>query len=336
MTPKFSAFFDDTAAGYDQFLRVQTDIIVGNLAYQSGLARAVARGPITMDALASETGVPRDKLVRLVDYLRAHGVVGLSADGRVTPEAYTARLADPKIGGMWSVYLTYLFAGSQLTAGLRQGKTPFEVQYGKPVFEYFGENAEARGLFGAYMSFMTDLVVKFLHENFRFEPFQVAADIGGSHGDLLLSVLQRYPGTRGVLFDMPGVIEHATPVVRASALADRVELVGGSFFESVPAADLYLLKQILHDWSDAECLKILGSIRKAMRPNARVVVIDYMLADEPQPTQGQATDIAMMVWDTGRERTRSDFGKLFAQAGFKVNRIAENPMGHSVIEGVLA
>ena len=336
MARKFSTFFDDLATGYDQFVQVITDVIVAELASQSGLARAVVRGPITFDALAAETGLPRDKVVRVVDYLRAHDLMGLSADGQVTQTKHTARLAEPKNDGMWYACLTFLIAGSQLTAGLRQGKPPFQLRYGKPVFEYFGENATARERFGHFMSFMTDLVVKFVHDNFKFAPFQVVADIGGSHGDLLFSVLERYPGTRGILFDLPGVIEHAEPAVRASAHAGRIEMVGGSFFEGVPAADLYLLKQILHDWSDAECLTILGSIRKAIKPNGRVVVVDYMLADDPKPTQGLCTDIAMMVWDTGRERRKSDFETLFAQAGFRLERIVENPMGHSVVEAILA
>lgn len=335
MKPNFSSFFDNPAAGYDLVLQVLAGINVANLAYHSGLAKTVARGPISIDALASETGLPEDKLVRIIDYMRAHGLVGLSEDGKVTPEPHTAQLAEAKLGGLWAANMVFLFAGSQLNTALRQGKTPFEVQYGRPVFEYFEENAEQRRLFGGFMSFMTELVVKFIHENFEFEPFEVVADIGGSHGDLLFSVLEQYPGTRGLLFDLPGVAEQAEQVVRSSCLADRIEVVGGSFFEGVPPADLYLLKQILHDWSDEECVKILGSIRKSIKPHGRVVVIDYLLSDVPRPTQGQATDIGMMVWDTGRERKRSDFESLFAQSGFKISRICENPMGQSLVEGIL-
>ena len=115
-------------------------------------------------------------------------------------------------------------------------------------------------------------------------------------------------------------------------MALRVEVLGGSFFDGVPAADLYTLKQILHDWHDDECRQILHRIREAMHPGARVAVIDHVLADIPEPDESISTDIAMMVWDTGRERKLGDFAALFTSAGFRIDRLTANPNGHSVIE----
>ena len=155
-------------------------------------------------------------------------------------------------------------------------------------------------------------------------------------GDLLLAVLGEYPGTRGILFDRPDVVGLARPAILSSPLADRVEIVAGSFFDAVPAADLYTLKQILHDWDDSEACEILRCIRTAMPAGARVAVIDHVLSDRPEPDESLATDIAMMIWDTGRERKLGDFSALFARAGFAIDRLTRNPAGHSVIEIVPA
>jgi hypothetical protein len=143
-----------------------------------------------------------------------------------------------------------------------------------------------------------------------------------------------HPESRGVLFDLPEVTAMVADSVRAAAHGDRVEIVGGSFFESVPEADLYLLKMILHDWSDPECVKILESIRKAIRPGGRIAVIDHVKPETPRPHSANAMDIAMLVWDTGKERKRSEFEELFEASGFRLDRLTENANGPGVIEAV--
>ena len=184
------------------------------------------------------------------------------------------------------------------------------------------------------MGLMTRRMERFIFSQHRFGPFATVADIGGSMGDFVLAMLREYPGTRGVLFDRPDVVELARPAIAASPMADRVDLVGGSFFDSVPAADLYTLKQILHDWDDHEATAILRCIRAHMNRAARVAIIDHVLGDVPEPTESLATDIAMMLWDTGRERRLGEFSALCAQAGFRIDRLTRNPNGHSVIEVV--
>jgi hypothetical protein len=153
-------------------------------------------------------------------------------------------------------------------------------------------------------------------------------------GDFLLGVLAEYPGAKGILFDLPETVTMARTAIAASPLAGRVEIVGGSFFEEVPSADLYTLKQILHDWHDEECEQILGNIRRAINSGGRLAVMDHILNDTPAPDEAQGTDVAMMVWDTGRERKLADFERLFAATGFAIDRVTRNPGGHSVIEAV--
>jgi hypothetical protein len=299
---------------------------------RSGVTALLLKGPATAGALASDSGLPEDRLRRLLDYLVGHEVIEGRADGLYAPTSRTQAMLDAQ--GLFANELISGMASSKLYEGLRDDRIPFELFFGKPVFEYFAEQPKVAASFGQFMGWMTRRFEKFVHAQHRFEPFETIADIGGSMGDFLLSMLGEYPGTTGILFDLPETIAMARPAISASPVADRVKLVGGSFFEEVPPADLYTMKQILHDWHDDECEKILGNIRRAINPGGRLAVIDHILNNTPAPDEAQGTDVAMMVWDTGRERKLADFERLFAATGFQLARLTRNPNGHSVIEAV--
>lgn len=320
----------------DDVLHWAHNVIFGGaviqLANQSGVTARLLAGPATASELAQLAHIPADKMARMLDYLLAHEMLGQDATGAFLGTARTAMMLEA--AAFFPITHITNAAGTHLLPALQQGITPFAAQFGAPVFEYFQSHPQAAADFGQYMGLMTRRMERFIFSQHRFGPFATVADIGGSMGDFVLAMLREYPGTRGVLFDRPDVVELARPAIAASPMADRVHLVGGSFFDSVPAADLYTLKQILHDWDDAECRDILRCIRSAMRPGARLAVIDHVLSDDPTPNESQATDIAMMLWDTGRERKQAEFAALFAGAGFAIERLTYNPSGHSVIEVV--
>lgn len=303
-----------------------------NLVNRAGVTGRLLQGPAQADELARLAQVPEQQLLRVLRFLQAHGVLDRDADGSYRANQRTRMLQTA--AGYFANAETSAAAASQLLNGLREGRTPFELQFGQPVFEYFAQRPERSALFGSFMGFMTQRTMRFLLAQQRFPTFGTVADIGGSMGDLLLAVLQQHPGTRGILFDLPGTIALAGPVLAQSPLAERVELVGGSFFEAVPVADLYLLKQILHDWDDAQCRAILGCIRRAIPAAGRLMVMEHVLQDEPAPDEAQGTDIAMMIWATGRERYLAEFTGLFAASGFAIDRVSYNAHGHSLIEAV--
>jgi hypothetical protein len=288
--------------------------------------------PVSFDDLAHATGIGADKLERMASYFAAEDLLTMNGDGKVAHTPHSKYLHANM--DVIAVFIHALDAGTPMTEALRQGKTPYEVRFGRPVFEHLADAPETAKKFAALMSFMTSLGNGFVFSQHEFEPFELAVDIGGSHGELLLELLSLHPDARGVLFDLPGVAAMVTDAVRNAKHGDRIEIVGGSFFESVPAADLYLLKMILHDWSDEECVKILGSIRKAIRPGGRLAVIEHVRPETPHPHPTYAMDIAMLVWDTGRERKRSEFESLFESAGFRLDRLTENPAGPSVVEAI--
>ena len=157
--------------------------------------------------------------------------------------------------------------------------------------------------------------------------FPIIADIGGGIGTQLVDILDAHPGCRGVLFDMPEVvstvIEH-----------DRVERVGGDFFTDVPVeADAYIFRNIIHDWNDERSVSILKTLRKATRPNARVMILEWVLPDTSEFHLGKWSDMIMMASVCGRERTRGDFEKLFNEAGFVLEEIVPTESMFSIVIG---
>ncbi len=320
----------------DELFNWLHEVVIGipamHFAARSGLAERLLKGPATWDKLAHELALPGDKLGRILAYLQAHELIAIDAAGQVSATARTERMR--QWAGVWQQAINTVAAGAELDPAIRGGNTAFEQKFGQPVFEHFAGDHVLSARFAEFMSFMTARTVEFVLAEHRFEPFGTVADIGGSFGALLLRVLEEYPGTRGILFDLPGVVAQAAPAIEASALSGRVDLVAGSFFEAVPSADLYLLKQVLHDWDDAECKRILSAIRGAISSIGRLAVIDHILSEQPAPNEAQSTDLAMMIWATGRERKLSDFERLLAESGFQLARVTANPAGHSVIEAL--
>ena len=317
------AFFTAIAEGW-------AAIAVLNAAIECGLLDRLDEEPVPNDRLAHELGLPADKLARLVNFLAAHELVVLGANGNVSQSPATQHLREAA-SFIGNAKVTNL-AASKLYDGLRHGVPPFEVYFGQPVFEYFAGHPEEAGQFGQFMAYMTAKVERFVFGQHRFRPFDLAVDVGGSHGGLLVRLLREHPGARGILFDLPHVAESVGDGLRSGPVGGRMDIVGGSFFEQVPEGDLYLLKMILHDWDDEECRAILRSVRRAIRPGGRVAVIEHIMPERPEPGEALIMDLAMMIWDTGKERKLSEYEALFDDAGFRLDRVTENPHGQSVIE----
>jgi hypothetical protein len=325
-------YFDDPDELFMWVNRAVMGIACINLANRAGVTVRLLQAPATPAQLAAEAQLPADKLARVLNYLHAHELIARAADGTYHATERTRMLQVAE--GYFVNAETTATSAAQLLGGMRQDCSAFELQFGQPVFEYFAQRPERSALFASFMGFMTRRVTRFLFAQHRFQPFTSVADLGGSMGDLLLAVLQEYPGTRGILFDLPDTIALAAKALAAEPLAPRVELVAGNFFAAVPVAELYLLKQILHDWTDDECRTLLGCVRQAIPAQGRLVIIEHILHEVPVPDEGQGTDIAMMILATGRERRLTEFTALLRDSGFTIDRVSRNPGGHSVIEAV--
>jgi len=298
-----------------------------------GLLDHIGPEPITAAEVAARSGLNPERTRRLIEYLAAEEVIGADEQGRFFPTDRSRFLqanAATAAAGTWG-YASALCLGEAVERDL----TAYEACYGRPVFEDFKVKPERGRQFGECMSFSTALAEDYLFSNHQFRPFTLAVDVGGSMGSLLSRLLTEQPTARGVLFDLPETVEQARESIALSPLADRVEIVGGSFFESVPArGDLYLLKQILHDWSDTECVTILENIRAAIVDGGRLAVVERVIPEGFAPHVAYDFDMVMMIWTTGRERRLSEFKAMFEETGFAFDRFTENADGMGVIEAI--
>ena len=163
----------------------------------------------------------------------------------------------------------------------------------------------------------------------------VIADIAGGHGQQLADILAATPGAKGILFDQAHVVAGAPALLAACGVADRCQVVAGSFFDSVPPANAYVLKHILHDWYDDDCRRILETIRRSAPPGVRLLVIERIIEGPNLGANGKSSDLNMLVGPGGLERTQEEFETLLSSAGWKP--IAAHPAAtHHIIECELA
>ena len=162
-------------------------------------------------------------------------------------------------------------------------------------------------------------------------------DVGGAHGALVGAIVQKYPQATGIIVDLPHVVAGTKPAIEARGLAGRIEVMGGDFFKEVPSGgDIYLLKHILHDWNDEKCVSILENVRKAMKPTSKVLVVEFALPENATPSLAHLMDLNMLVMLDGRERTKDQYGALFAKAGLRLSRFIPTPSPMGIAEAVLA
>jgi hypothetical protein len=198
-----------------------------------------------------------------------------------------------------------------------------------PVFDWYSRHAEEAQRFSRAMEGTTRIIEAALLACWTPPPFELAVDVGGSRGTLVASLLAGAPGAMGILFDLPDIADAVRPT-----LADpRIEAVGGDFFQAVPEGDLYLLKLILHDWTDEQASAILRNIRAAIRPGGRVAIIENLLPEQIEPHPGYLMDLNMMVMTGGRERTAADFAALLERTGFKLESVSPTPTPIGVVQG---
>jgi ubiquinone/menaquinone biosynthesis C-methylase UbiE len=174
-------------------------------------------------------------------------------------------------------------------------------------------------------------------ESYDFTGIETLVDIAGGHGRLLTTILKANPSLRGVLFDLPHVIESAREGVKATDVGSRCELTTGDFFVGVTeGADAYIMKHIIHDWDDERAHKILTNIKGVMKSSGRVLLVEAVITLGNEPDFGKLLDIEMLVSPGGKERTAAEYAELFARAGLRLTRIVPTKSPYSVIEAVVA
>jgi hypothetical protein len=203
-----------------------------------------------------------------------------------------------------------------------------------PFFQYMTEHPDRHSIYDAAMTVVHGGETEPMLDAYDFSVFRTVADIGGGNGLTLAAILQRHPGIRGILFDLPAVADRARSTILGSGVSERIRVEGGDFFSSVPpGADAYVLRHIVHDWEDREAIAILRRCREAMRPDGKILVVEMVIPPGNEPSFGKWLDL-MMLLVGGRERTKEEYGRLFSAAGLKMNRIIPTASEVSIVEGV--
>jgi hypothetical protein len=296
------------------------------------------QGPRTADDLARETAVQPRPLYRLLRALASVGVFAEDAEHRfgLTPLADCLRSDVP--GSQWAMAVMageeHYAAYGELFHSVRTGGTGFEKVYGEPIFDYLASRPEQARLFDQAMVSVHGRETGAMLDAYDFSGVRVLADIGGGNGSVLTAVLRKYPSMRGILFDRPHVAERARAGIAAAGLADRCQVVGGNFFESVPTgAEAYLMRHIIHDWDDERSTLILRNIHTAMATAGRLLVVEGIIPPGNEPAFGKLLDLTMLAIPGGQERTREEYQTLFRAGGFRLTRVVPTAAEVCVIEG---
>ena len=274
-----------------------------------GVADALADGPRPVDELAREVGADPDALHRILRALASDGVFAEEAPGvyRNTEASQGLRR-----GTRWHDF-AHLFGGvwhrvlGELTAA---GEPTFERIHGTDFWSWLGERPDERGAFDRAMSgswqWKVDRVA-----SAEWRGDELVVDVGGGNGALLIELLRRRPGLRGIVFDLPETTRDEP------ALGDRIEFVAGSFFERVPAGDVYVLSTILHDWDDGRAGQILRTIRAAAPDDGRLLVVDAVVPAGNEPHSAKFLDLLMLALFGARERDEAQWRALLEENGFE-------------------
>jgi SAM-dependent methyltransferase len=299
----------------------------------------LAAGSRTAADLAAECGANAHSLRRLLRALVAMEVLVEAPPGHFGLTPLGEQLRADKLGPAARLFNAefHVRSWAHMDHSVRTGEIAFDHLQGMHDWDFYATHPEEGALFDAAMSANTGPVITAIADAYDFSRFPTIADIGGGNGTLLAEILRRHPHSRGVLFDLPHVVERAQARLRDSGVADRIEFVVGSFLESVPSgADAYLMKSIIHDWNDAVAAKIIGRCRDASKTGGHLLLIERVLPEQVEPHHLEALlmDLNMMVSNGGLERTDTEFRALLERSGFRLERVVPTETVFCVLESV--
>ncbi len=306
------------------------------VAARLGLADHLREGPQTAPHLAGLVGANPDAVHRLLRALGSLGLVTETGSGAFALTPSGELLQNDVPGSLRSVAILYgeewlWQVYGQMLHSVRTGKAAFEQVHGQSLYGYLAQHPAAAASFHQAMSGYSDLEAEAILRAYDFSRARTVVDVGGGRGRLLQTILEANEHLSGILFDLPPVLERALP----GPVAPRLQGIAGDFFAEVPAGgDVYILKSVLHNWQDAQAVKILQNCRRAMGKDARLLVAERIIPPGDTPSEAKLFDINMLVVTGGQERTEAEYRALFHAAGLKLERVFLTHSPVSLLEGV--
>jgi O-methyltransferase domain/Dimerisation domain len=301
-----------------------------------GIADALGDQPQSTEALAKATGTQPQALYRVLRLLASVGIFEWN-DG-TWQHSEASRFLRSDHPGSLRDYVRMLGlpvfwnAFSDLDHSVRTGEAAFVKGHSEGVFTYLTKHPEERRIFDAAMTSKSHSDIAAILPAYDFSQFGSIADIAGGRGHLVRAILKSSPKTQGILFDQPHVVAEVV-----AEKGEKLTVVGGNFFtDSMPKADAYLLMNIIHDWPDAESIKILSAIRRDMPQHARVLFIETVVPPSPGPHLSKELDIIMLALPGGMERTQEEYAALAAKCELRLKRVVSTMSPYSILEMVAA
>jgi ubiquinone/menaquinone biosynthesis C-methylase UbiE len=301
-----------------------------------GIADQLRDGPKYVGQLALATKTHARSLHRLLRLLAGLGIFAEDADGcwRLTEIAELLRSDTP--GSLrataCSSGMTFVAFG-ELLHSVQTGRPGFDKAFGMPLFAYLAAHPDEAMTFDEGLAGFREQAGAAMLQVCDFSAVEQVVDVGGGTGTLLVALLAEYPALKATLLDLPHVVEQARARLAAAGIGDRINLVGGDFFTSVPAGgDVYLLRHVIHDWNDDQAIEILRNCRRAMRKTSKLLLVESVVEPGDQPSLAKSYDLIMLALTGGMERTEQEYHDLLSASGFALERIVATTAGIHVIE----
>ncbi|MEW2444467.1 methyltransferase [Micromonospora marina] len=324
-----------------RFMKLAYDVWLARglwVAAELALPDVIGDDRLTPERIAVPGRLHAGNVGRLLRALAAHGYFTHHPDHTFSNNDASGRLREDAPASMRPLVRAVLGTPhaegwQHADAPVRTGRSGFETAVGEPVFTWMAARPEVAAEFGGAMSALTEIYQDEILRRHDFGDFAALVDVGGSLGSFARVLLRDRPHAHATLLDLPEVAAAARSHWDAEGVGDRLTAVGGDFFDEVPTGgDLYVLRFILHDWSDDECRRILANVAEAAAPGSRLVVIEHLLPEDSSDHHGWIFDLNMMVMVTGRERTAGEYVELLDGAGFDVVSTTPTPLGPGVVE----
>ena len=332
----------DQSAAFSLLELMQGSVLTQAIAAAAklGIADVLGDGPLAAEEIASRVGADPEATYRLLRMLSGYSVFAVQPDGRfdLTPMADALRDDAPDSMRGMAVLMGHPVLWEDwghLLTSVRTGEASLPQLRGMSAFEFFTANPEYAGVFfqgfGNISQAETDPVLA----AYDFSQFRTIVDVMGGRGALLAGILSRAPNSRGVLFDREAATADAPQVFDAAGVAGRVTIANGTYFDKLPAgADAYLLKHILHDFKEPECVALLKGVREAIAPDGKLLVIEFVLGGNNERHIGNVIDLWLHLLLGAKERTLPEYTELFAKAGLKVTGAVPTNSPVSIVEAV--
>ncbi|HAO48443.1 MAG TPA: methyltransferase [Runella sp.] len=311
-----------------------------SLAAELGIADLLKDGAKSVQELSVATDSHSRSLYRL---LRVCASVGVFSENENNQFANTVlsdllRSDSPESLKDFSIMIgdnTQFKTWGRFDYAVKTGQPAFDEVFGMPYFDFIGINPKEAKTFNDAMTGMSIGSSMAVLDAYDFSGINMLVDVGGGHGFLLASILNKYPDMQGINFDVPALKADAEALFAQHGVSNRSHFDSGDFFQTVTTGgDAYIMKHIIHDWNDQQCIAILSNCRKGIKKGGKVLLVEMVLPDGNEPSMGKLLDLQMLSVLPGCERTRAEYADLLEKSGFALTQIVPTLSPYSVIEGV--